>query len=273
MRSSQSTGQTIERALFLWIKQVRAKNVPLSGPMIKEKANKLACEMGIDFVATNGWFYRFKTRRGLCFKSISGEAASVTPEMLSDWKNKTLPDILSRYSASEIYNVDESGLFYQCLPNNTFTLPAEKASRGMKESKQRLTMLIGANMSGEDKLDPLIIGKSANPCCFRGIRHIPLPYLSNTKAWMTSQVWTEWMNKFDRRMRMERRKVALIIDNCRAHPIVPNLTNVEVIYLPPNTTSHTQPCDQGIIQALKVKYRSRLLTKFLDSLDVQGYCS
>ena len=72
---------------------MRAKNVPLSGPMIKEKANKLACEMGIDFVATNGWFYRFKTRRGLFFKSISGEAASVTPEMLSDWKNKTLPDI------------------------------------------------------------------------------------------------------------------------------------------------------------------------------------
>ena len=68
-------------------------------------------------------------------------------------------------------------------------------------------------------------------------------------------------------MRIERRKVALIIDNCRAHPIVPNLTNVEVIYLPPNTTSHTQPCDQRIIQALKVKYRSRLLTKFLDSLD------
>ena len=68
-------------------------------------------------------------------------------------------------------------------------------------------------------------------------------------------------------MRMERRKGALIIDKCRAHPIVPNLMNVEAIYLPPSTTSHTQPCDQGIIQALKVKYQSRLLTKFMDSLD------
>ena len=90
-------------------------------------------------------------------------------------------------------------------------------------------MRIGVNMSGEDKLDPLIIGKSANPHCFRGIRHIPTPYHSNTKAWMTSQVWTEWMNKFDSRKWMERRKVALIIDNCRAHSIVHNLTNVEVI--------------------------------------------
>ena len=90
-------------------------------------------------------------------------------------KTRPFPTYLSRYSASEIYNVDESGLFYQCLPNKTFTLPAEKALRGIKESKQRLAMLIGANMSGEDKLDPLIIGKSANPRCFHGIRHIPLP--------------------------------------------------------------------------------------------------
>ena len=75
------------------------------------------------------------------------------------------------------------------------------------------------------------------------------------------------MNKFDRRMRLERRRVALIIGNCPAHPVVPNLTNVEVFYPPPNTTSHTQPCDQGIMQAVKVKYRSQLLTKFLDSLD------
>ena len=42
---------------------------------------------------------------------------------------------------------------------------------------------------------------------------------------------------------------------------------MEVIYLPPNTTSHPQPCDHGIIQALKLKYQSRLLTKFLESLD------
>ena len=90
----------------------------------------------------------------------------LTPEMLNNWKKKKLPDILSHYDASDIYNVDESGIFYQCLPNKTVTLPAERASRGMKESKQRLTMLIGANMTGEDKLDSLIIGKSVNPRCF-----------------------------------------------------------------------------------------------------------
>ena len=198
---------------------------------------------------------------------MNGEAALVTPEIMSDWKEKTLPDILAIYNADDIYNVDESGLFYQYLPNKTFTLQAEKASRGIKEFKQRLTILVGANMAGNDKLEPVVIGKAAKPRCFRGINRIPLPYYSNAKAWMTSQVWTDWIQKFDYRMKTEGRKIALIIDNCPAHPIVSNLTNVDVFYLPPNTTSHTQPCDQGIIQALKMKYRSILLKKFLDAVD------
>jgi len=96
-------------------------------------------------------------------------AALATPKMLKDWKENKLPDNLRCYSASNIYNVDESGLFYLCLPNKTFTLLAEKASRGIKESKQILAVLIEANMSGEDKLDPVIIGKAANSCFFCGV--------------------------------------------------------------------------------------------------------
>ena len=34
----------------------------------------------------------------------------------------------------------------------------------------------------------------------------------------------------------ENRKIALIIDNCPAHPTIADLSNVELIFLPPNTT-------------------------------------
>ena len=57
------------------------------------------------------------------------------------------------------------------------------------------------------------------------------------------------------------------MDNCPAHSIVSNLTNVTLAFLPPNATSKLQPMDQGIIRTLKVRYRKKLLAKLIASVD------
>ena len=57
------------------------------------------------------------------------------------------------------------------------------------------------------------------------------------------------------------------IDNCPAHPSVPNLTNVQLIFLPPNTTTILQPMDQCVIRSLKAHYRGRVVRKFIRALD------
>ena len=59
----------------------------------------------------------------------------------------------------------------------------------------------------------------------------------------------------------------LIINNCTAHPHVENLKLVELIFLTPSTTSHTQPMDQGIIRALKAKYGSLAIRKLILALE------
>ena len=41
----------------------------------------------------------------------------------------------------------------------------------------------------------------------------------------------------------------MIIDNCPAHPEVDGLKAMELKRLPPNTTSHTQPMDEGVIKS------------------------
>ena len=60
----------------------------------------------------------------------------------------------------------------------------------------------------------------------------------------------------------------MVVDNCLAHPnIQSKLESITLIFLPPNTTSKSQPCDQGIIQNLKVRYRKHLLLQFVTSID------
>ena len=150
-----------------------------------EKADKFAADFGhTDFKATASWFQRFRACKGIVCKVVCGEAASVDTSVVSNWKSK-LSTLLEGYSPDCVYNVDETGLFYRCLPNRTLTFKGE-ACHGGKLSKERLTLLLGANMDGSDKLEPLVIGKSANPRCFRGIRSVPLPYEANKSAWMTS---------------------------------------------------------------------------------------
>ena len=45
------------------------------------------------------------------------------------------------------------------------------------------------------------------------------------------------------------------------HLHIEQLNSIELIFLPPNTTSHTQPMDQSIIRALKAKYCSMAVRK------------
>ena len=72
---------------------------------------------------------------------------------------------------------------------------------------------------------------------------------------MSGELFRDWVHELDHKFAASKRKIALIINNCRAHLHVENLKWVELIFLLPNTTSHTQPMDQGIIRALKAKYR------------------
>ena len=68
----------------------------------------------------------------------------------------------------DIYNVDESGLFYHLMPARTLAFKGDNCNGG-KNSKDRLTVLLCANANGSDKMTPLIIGKSQKPRCFKNI--------------------------------------------------------------------------------------------------------
>ncbi|XP_034253475.1 tigger transposable element-derived protein 4-like [Thrips palmi] len=105
-------------------------------------------------------------------------------------------------------------------------------------------MMLGSNADGSDKLLPT--GKAEKPRCFAGIRQFSCTYTNQQNAWMTGKEYTSWVRKFDARMRIEKRKVLLFVDNCPAHPIVDGLTNTEEV-------------DMGIIKNFKHHNRTRLV--------------
>ncbi|UYV66505.1 TIGD6 [Cordylochernes scorpioides] len=100
---------------------------------------------------------------------------------VATWKGEIIPSLLAKYSPQDIFNADETGLFYKLLPNQTMTIRSEKCEG----------------------------------------------------------------------------------DNCPAHQIPEELQNIEIRFFPSLTTSALQPCDMGIIKALKDQYRKRMISYHL----------
>ena len=75
------------------------------------------------------------------------------------------------------------------------------------------------------------------------------------------------MRDVNKKFQAEGRKVALIIDNCPAHPVIENLSHIKLDFLPPDTTSVSQPMDQDVIRCVKAHYRKRLVKLILRSLN------
>lgn len=59
----------------------------------------------------------------------------------------------------------------------------------------------------------------------------------------------------------------LYVDNFSGHKTTLNLENIELKFLPPNTTSLSQPLDMGIIKNVKFHYRRLLLRDRISKLD------
>jgi hypothetical protein len=123
----------------------------------------------------------------------------------------------------------------------------------LKQKKNRITVLLGANATGKEKLPPFFIGRAAKPRCFKG--KIPqdegFDYNNNKRAWMTQALFVEWLKELDQMMAKENRKILLFLDNAMVQPTDVSLNNITLEFLPPNTTSRMQPLDAGIIASFK----------------------
>jgi hypothetical protein len=113
-----------------------------------------------------------------------------------------------------------------------------------------------------------VIGRCKNPRSFKNVKtsspNFPVTWHWNKKAWMTSDIFEIEMKRFNEKMRRKDRNV-VFLDNATCHRNMSSLSNVKLVFLPPNTTSHLQHLDQGIIKPMKTP--QKVLTKILAEFD------
>ena len=88
---------------------------------------------------------------------------------------------------------------------------------------------------------------------------------------MTGVICERFLQQFNNKI--YRRKVLLLLDNILGYKLsvekvggLDTLENVKIRWLPPNTTSHWQPLDQGIIASFKLHYRRQWVSYILQQL-------
>ena len=267
----------LESSLQEWQLRMVRGGATITGDILKEMArvfwDKLPMYRDLPVPKfSSGWLEGFKQRHHIKRRMKHGEASSVDIIQVEE-ELVELRKTLAPYAPQDKYNMDESALYWKASPDRT--LASEDLS-GTKKEKARITANFCCNADGSDKLPPWFIGTAKRLRCFQQARIRPenlgIMWRSNKKAWMTSDMFKEYLHWFDERM--VDRKVVLLIDNFSAHELglakvqeTGELRNTEVIFLPANATSICQPLDQGIIRTWKAYYRRRWLRYVIEEYE------
>ncbi|GJS00100.1 CENP-B homolog protein 2-like protein [Tanacetum coccineum] len=117
-------------------------------------------------------FFNIKNRYGIKNFRRFGESGSVEMEGMED-KLKSIRDKVDQFEMKDIFNMDETGLFFRLQPDHSL---ATMQLEGKKQDKERLTVAICCNEDGSEKLPLWIIGKYAKPRCFKNVNLNSLNY-------------------------------------------------------------------------------------------------
>ncbi len=121
----------LEKKLFDWFLLQNTRGIPISSSVLQEKADQIALELGInDFKCCSSWIWRFKKRHLMVQSTISGESASANKISAQQWLDEICPNLRNGYEDKDIFNGDETGLFYKLLSSKTLNIQGNRCVGG-----------------------------------------------------------------------------------------------------------------------------------------------
>lgn len=273
----------LEAALFEWHQRTLKEKGTIMDKDLREMARKIFDRLpqyhNLEPPSfTNHWLETYKERYKVSDFDRNRESDGMGLQAVStrfETRFETFSETLKTFEREEIYNMDETALFWKMSPDNT---PVSGGKAGSKLEKAQITVILACNATGTHRLPPWVIGKAHTPRCFDSagvhMKNLPIIWRYNGNAMMTAVLFEEYLRWFDGQM--GGRKMCLLIDKLFAHMTgmellyldsPEGLDNIRIMFFPAATASVHQPLDQGVIRSWKVHYRERWLEYMCDEYD------
>ena len=266
----------VDEALYIWFLQQRERHIPVSQETLQVQSLKFFNELvGEGSFGSRGYIDKFIKRYDIRLLKITGEKLSSNVAIIDEYTKKFSEEMRSKnLQPSQIFNADESGLYFKGTPTTTYVDKNSVTAPGRKVCKERLTFMPCSNMDGTLKLPLMVIGKYQNPRPLKHLKELPVHYTASKNAWMTRTLFKTWffehfvpqVRKFLKKFDLPIQAV-LVVDNCSAHFNAEELKTSDgaiwTSFLPPNTTAVVQPMDQNVIQMIKSRYKQIMMKEVL----------
>lgn len=321
VRRRKKLNPILRRILTEWITQALWENIPITTPIIQQTAHSIWNRLPNEDKMGNGlfnqkWCNQFIKKLNV---NITGDESDFSQNpgnypLNKVWKldeklelKNYLVELIRKenYRPQDIFFIDEFQLFYSLPLDQIFDVSS--IDKGLQQSnsstEDSLTVMIGTNIDGSEKLRPLIVGKyerfdlsaSTNPA-FKNFMSTTsskqnlmnkltevcnIYYKSNINKWITSSMFQNYILTLDHKLAntASSRKILILLDDSASHRIINlKLNNIRLCYLK-NNTNHKNPYNSfngvkvdylpsnfGIMKEIKIFYR---LQQYLEMINLQ----
>ncbi|OVF09262.1 hypothetical protein A9F13_05g00473 [Clavispora lusitaniae] len=321
VRRRKQTNPVLRKILTEWITQTHWEQIPITTPIIQSTANAIWTRLPKQLIDGNGvfnhkWCNHFVKRLNI---NLVGSRQAVENNLgyplnkvwMLDEKlelKKYIEGLIARhnYSPKDIFTIDEISLFHALPLDQIFDISS--IDKGLKQSqsstKNMLTVMLGCNIDGSEKLMPLIVSKeeeldvseSSHPA-FKShgtsqlspqalinkiceVYHISLK--TNINKWITSSMFQDYLLTLDHKIENASpdRQILIFLDNSSSHRMI-NLEfkHIRLVYME-NASKHKNPYNGsfngvkfdylpmsfGIVEEFKILYR---LQQYLEMINKQ----